>query len=101
MQLKMTLLHMGDQFDRTSSTNLNQNGNNHIGNTDNAVGTTHRDPARTNHGQGNYESVLLDKLQDMVPIMPRGRELTKLEIINYVIDYIRQLKEMVVEEEQR
>jgi hypothetical protein len=46
-----------------------------------------------------YESLLLDKLHDMVPIMPRGRELSKLEIINYVIDYIRQLREMVVDEE--
>ena len=57
---------------------------------------------RNNHNltAGNNESDLLDKLQDMVPFMPRGRELSKLEIINYVIDYIRQLKEMVVEEEE-
>ena len=43
--------------------------------------------------QWNQESALLDKLQQMVPIMPQERELSKLEIINYVIDYIRQLKE--------
>jgi len=41
----------------------------------------------------SQESALLDKLQEMVPIMPRERELSKLEIINYVIDYIRQLRE--------
>lgn len=40
------------------------------------------------------ESALLAKLQEMVPIMPHERELTKLEIINYVIDYIHQLKEL-------
>lgn len=84
----MTLLHLEEAFDR--GTSMNGNSVNHIGGDAN-VTTLH---------QGNYESLLLDKLQDMVPIMPRGRELTKLEIINYVIDYIRQLKEMVVEEEQ-
>lgn len=50
--------------------------------------------------QWNYESALLDKLQQMVPIMPKERELSKLEIINYVIDYIRQLKELIVEDEK-
>lgn len=47
--------------------------------------------------QRHCELALLAKLQEMVPIMPRERELTKLEIINYVIDYIRQLKEMVID----
>ena len=45
----------------------------------------------------NYESALLDKLQDMVPNMPRERELSKLEIINHVIDYIRHLRDIVDE----
>lgn len=40
------------------------------------------------------ESALLAKLKDMVPIMPRERDLSKLEIINYVIDYIRHLQEV-------
>lgn len=44
--------------------------------------------------QKNSESFLLAKLQEMVPIMPQ-KELSKLEIINYVIDYIRELKELV------
>lgn len=48
--------------------------------------------------QRHCELALLAKLQEMVPIMPRERELSKLEIINYVIDYIRQLKELVVED---
>lgn len=43
------------------------------------------------------ESALLAKLKDMVPIMPRERDLSKLEIINYVIDYIRHLQEEVYE----
>lgn len=47
--------------------------------------------------QRHCELALLAKLQEMVPIMPRERELSKLEIINYVIDYIRQLKEMVLD----
>lgn len=49
--------------------------------------------------QWNYETALLEKLQQMVPIMPKERELTKLEIINYVIDYIRHLKELIVEDD--
>lgn len=48
--------------------------------------------------QWSYESALLEKLQQMVPIMPRERELTKLEIINYVIDYIKHLKELAVDD---
>lgn len=42
-----------------------------------------------------YETALLAKLQEMVPIMPRERQLSKLEIINYVIDYIRHLNDLV------
>jgi hypothetical protein len=56
-----------------------------------------------NHSQptnSNQESLLLDKLHDMVPIMPQGRELSKLEIINHAIDYIRHLGEMVVDEDK-
>lgn len=49
--------------------------------------------------QWDSESVLLAKLQEMVPIMPRDQDLSRLEIINYVIDYIRQLREMVVLEQ--
>lgn len=49
-----------------------------------------------NPSQRHYETALLAKLQEMVPFMPRERELSKLEIINYVIDYIRELKELVV-----
>lgn len=41
------------------------------------------------------ESALLKKLEMMVPIMPRERVLSKLEVINYVIEYIRELKELV------
>lgn len=40
------------------------------------------------------EQALLAKLQEMVPIMPRERELSKLEIINYVIDYIQHLNDL-------
>lgn len=49
----------------------------------------------TSNMQRHCELALLAKLQEMVPIMPRERELSKLEIINYVIDYIRHLKELV------
>lgn len=41
------------------------------------------------------ELALLAKLQEMVPDIPKGKELTNLEIINYVIDYIRRLKKLV------
>lgn len=35
---------------------------------------------------------LLDKLKDLVPNMPRSKKLTKLEIIQNVIDYILDLE---------
>lgn len=36
---------------------------------------------------------LLGKLKDLVPYMPRNKKLTKLEIIQYVIDYIFDLQQ--------
>lgn len=81
MQLEMTLMQIEELRDGVASP---PNG-------------THN--PRQHYQPMNYESLLLDKLQDMVPIMPRGRELSKLEIINYVIDYIIQLREMVLQDQ--
>ena len=50
--------------------------------------------------QHHLQQILLERLKVMVPIMPRGRELSKLEVINYVIDYIKQLRELVMEEDE-
>lgn len=80
----------------TTTTNDHQltyqtTGTNH--NTTNTSNNIHLNSANM---QRHCETALLAKLQEMVPIMPRERELTKLEIINYVIDYIRHLKELVV-----
>lgn len=35
------------------------------------------------------------KLKDLVPFMPKNRKLSKLEVIHYVIDYIRDLQSAV------
>ncbi|CAG7832260.1 unnamed protein product [Allacma fusca] len=35
----------------------------------------------------------LTKLQELVPFMPKNRKLTKLEVIQHVIDYIRDLRQ--------
>jgi len=35
----------------------------------------------------------LAKLQDLVPFMPKHKKLSKLEVIQYVIDYIRDLRQ--------
>ncbi|XP_015925630.1 protein extra-macrochaetae [Parasteatoda tepidariorum] len=42
----------------------------------------------------NHEEIqaLLSKLKEIVPNMPRNRRLSKLEIIQYVIDYIVDLQ---------
>ena len=92
----MTLLHLEDYHKGTSTTLTHNNRT-----TMNQSNQHHHNSHLGGGGGGggnNNESDLLDKLQDMVPLMPRGRELSKLEIINYVIDYIRELKEMVIEE---
>lgn len=82
-----------------ATTTANHNPN-HILDTPATTMHHHQAGLQTNSaGQGAHESLLLDKLQDMVPIMPRGRDLSELEVINYAIDYIRQLQEMVVEED--
>lgn len=46
--------------------------------------------------QKQSESIMLAKLQDMVPSMRQEKDLSKLEILNNAIDYIRQLKEQAV-----
>jgi len=48
-------------------------------------------------GLRRYETELYAKLQEMVPTIPRDRELSKLEIINHVIDYIDDLMELVAD----
>lgn len=53
------------------------------------------DQNHTDNMQRHCETALLAKLQEMVPIMPNDGELTKLEIINYVIDYIKHLQNLV------
>ncbi|ODM94632.1 Protein extra-macrochaetae, partial [Orchesella cincta] len=35
----------------------------------------------------------LNKLQEIVPFMPKNRKLSKLEVISHVIDYIRDLRQ--------
>ncbi|XP_049276215.1 protein extra-macrochaetae [Rhipicephalus sanguineus] len=42
--------------------------------------------------QGGAIQGLLDKLKDLVPNMPRSKKLTRLEIIQNVIDYILDLE---------
>lgn len=63
--------------------NLNQNQNQNLN-------------QNQNHNIASHENLLWAKLQEMVPkeMMPREDELSELEIINCVIDYIRQLSEL-------
>lgn len=85
----MTLL---EQQHIATATESNSQSNHQIISGNNT--TTNHHPATTIM-QRHCETALLAKLQDMVPIMPRERELSQLEIINYVIDYIRLLKEQI------
>ncbi|KAL3247105.1 hypothetical protein MRX96_057242 [Rhipicephalus microplus] len=48
--------------------------------------------SREEVNQGGAIQGLLDKLKDLVPNMPRSKKLTKLEIIQNVIDYILDLE---------
>lgn len=62
--------------------------------TEESSGAVHASTLQQQQQSRLVESALLAKLKDMVPIMPRERDLSKLEIINYVIDYIRHLQEV-------
>ncbi|XP_037936127.1 protein extra-macrochaetae [Teleopsis dalmanni] len=52
--------------------------------------------ARPSHQRGDGENaemkMYLSKLKDLVPFMPKNRKLSKLEIIQHVIDYICELQ---------
>ncbi|XP_070376982.1 DNA-binding protein inhibitor ID-1-like [Dermacentor albipictus] len=52
-------------------------------------GRVSREERDVNHGA---IQALLDKLKDLVPNMPRSKKLSKLEIIQNVIDYILDLE---------
>ncbi|XP_065351340.1 DNA-binding protein inhibitor ID-2 [Cloeon dipterum] len=45
-------------------------------------------------GQSKVE-MYLDKLTDLVPYVPRNRKLSKLEVIQYVIEYICDLQDVL------
>jgi len=50
---------------------------------------------KTKHKEEENEEIkaYLTKLQELVPFMPKNRKLSKLEVIQYVIDYIRDLRQ--------
>ncbi|KAH7973752.1 hypothetical protein HPB49_004830 [Dermacentor silvarum] len=54
-----------------------------------AKGRVSREERDVNHGA---IQALLDKLKDLVPNMPRSKKVSKLEIIQNVIDYILDLE---------
>lgn len=87
LQEELLELALNDQNTISNNTTTTTTNNNNQSNPNQSSAT---------NMQRHCETALLAKLQEMVPIMPRERELTKLEIINYVIDYIRHLKELVV-----
>jgi len=53
----------------------------------------HKSPKNSNKEEENEEiKAYLTKLQEIVPFMPKHKKLSKLEVITYVIDYIRDLR---------
>lgn len=58
------------------------------------VSDRHMKNKRRSQRDVNHEEIqaLLSKLKEIVPNMPRNRKLSKLEIIQYVIDYIVDLQ---------
>jgi len=59
-------------------------------------GKVHK-PKHSHHHHKEEENeeikAYLTKLQELVPFMPKNRKLSKLEVIQYVIDYIRDLRQ--------
>lgn len=101
MQLDMTMMPMMEEVQNGPAPNSTEATSSPSSANTTRDDLTHQHSLQYHHYQPTnyYESLLLDQLQDMVPIMPRERELSKLEVINYVIHYIKQLREMVAEEE--
>ncbi|XP_017127787.1 protein extra-macrochaetae [Drosophila elegans] len=58
----------------------------------NANGRISRHPTHRGDGENAEMKMYLSKLKDLVPFMPKNRKLTKLEIIQHVIDYICDLQ---------
>lgn len=55
-------------------------------------GRVSRRTASSNNGENAEIKMYLSKLKDLVPFMPKNRKLSKLEIIQHVIDYICDLQ---------
>ncbi|KAH8302369.1 hypothetical protein KR044_005674 [Drosophila immigrans] len=62
------------------------------GATINANGRIARHPPHRGDGENAEMKMYLSKLKDLVPFMPKNRKLSKLEIIQHVIDYICDLQ---------
>lgn len=58
----------------------------------NASGRIQRHPTHRGDGENAEMKMYLSKLKDLVPFMPKNRKLSKLEIIQHVIDYICDLQ---------
>jgi len=58
----------------------------------NPNGRISRHPPHRGDGENAEMKMYLSKLKDLVPFMPKNRKLSKLEIIQHVIDYICDLQ---------
>lgn len=58
----------------------------------NPNGRISRHPPNRGDGENAEMKMYLSKLKDLVPFMPKNRKLSKLEIIQHVIDYICDLQ---------
>ncbi|XP_065360408.1 protein extra-macrochaetae [Calliphora vicina] len=58
----------------------------------NPNGRINRPPHHRGDGENAEMKMYLSKLKDLVPFMPKNRKLSKLEIIQHVIDYICDLQ---------
>jgi hypothetical protein len=56
-------------------------------------GKVHKNKHHHKEEENEEIKAYLTKLQELVPFMPKNRKLSKLEVITYVIDYIRDLRQ--------
>lgn len=101
-----------NDFEEMENCNYSNGENGHEPSCDNGNHTTtNNNTTPTTNGNSHTSSTnrandhlallqLLAKLQEMVPNMPRERNLSQLEIINNVIEYIQALSDLVVDRSQ-
>lgn len=60
-----------------------------------AGGRVHRPSKRSDHLEDEKIQKYLSKLKDLVPLIPKDKRISRLEVIHHVIDYICDLEDML------